>query len=111
MKEYIFVYGMFRDAARPMLGEIISYGRTSVKGTLYKVNEFYPGFVEHGNNDVWGEVFLIDSYIFEKLDEFEGDEYSRVKLITSNNLVCNVYTYTDSIDGFRIIKSGDWLLR
>lgn len=111
MREYIFVYGMFRDAARPMLGEIISCGRTSIKGSLYKVNEFYPGFVLDGDDTVFGEVFLIDPIVFEKLDEFEGTEYTRMKLKTKNDLECWIYVYISSLDNCREIKSGDWLLR
>jgi gamma-glutamylcyclotransferase (GGCT)/AIG2-like uncharacterized protein YtfP len=111
MKEYLFVYGMFRDAARPMLGDIISCGRTSVKGKLYKVNEFYPGFVESDTNNIWGEVFLVDSNIFPSLDNFEGNEYVRKKIKTKNDLECWIYVYIDSINSFSEIESGDWLLR
>ena len=42
MKEYIFVYGLFRDQARNLLGDYTTCGRANVQGTLYKVNEFYP---------------------------------------------------------------------
>lgn len=111
MKEYIFVYGMFRDAARPMLGEIISCGRTSVKGTLYKINDFYPGFVLDGDKDIFGEVFLIDPSVFERLDEFEGHEYERRKIMTKNDLECWIYIYTSSLENCKEIKTGDWLLR
>lgn len=111
MKEYLFVYGMFRDAARPMLGEIISCGRTSVKGELYKVNEFYPGFIASEENDVWGEVFLVDASVFTNLDDFEGVEYKRKKIITKNDLECWIYIYKDDMSSYEEIKSGDWLLR
>jgi gamma-glutamylcyclotransferase (GGCT)/AIG2-like uncharacterized protein YtfP len=111
MKEYLFVYGMFRDAARPMLGDKISCGRTYINGTLYKVNDFYPGYVEIGNNDVWGEVFLVDSLIFYELDEFEGKEYHRKKIKTKNDLECWIYVYVSDISSFEEVKSGDWLLR
>jgi gamma-glutamylcyclotransferase (GGCT)/AIG2-like uncharacterized protein YtfP len=86
-RDYIFVYGLFRDQANRLLGDSTFCGKSSVSGKIYKVNEFYPGFV-CGDGVVWGDVYLFDSKLLKDMDEYEGDEYDRVK-----------------------IKSGDWYLR
>jgi gamma-glutamylcyclotransferase (GGCT)/AIG2-like uncharacterized protein YtfP len=108
--EYLFVYGLFRDSARSLLGDIIKCGKATIDGKLYKVNEFYPGFVE-GNGKVFGDVYLINPDVFPKLDEFEGDEYIRKKLRTSTDLDCWVYVYRYDVSKFKEIKGGDWMLR
>lgn len=112
MKEYLFVYGMFRDAARPLLGEYIHCGRTSVYGKIYRVNEFYPGYVETNDGSmVYGDIYLIDPSIFPKLDDFEGHEYIRRKIKTTNDIDCWIYEYKYNVNHFKEIKSGDWLIR
>lgn len=111
MKEYLFTYGMFRDAARPLLGDYINCGRSQVRGKLYRVNEFYPGFVESKDGVVNGDVYLIDPSIFDELDDFEGDEYIRRKIFTVNDLECWIYEYQKDVSNFKEIKSGDWILR
>lgn len=111
MKVYLFVYGMFRDSAKPLLGELFSCGRASVDGEIYKVNDFYPGFKRNSKSKVWGEVFLIDEDLFPKLDEFEGEEFERKKIVTSTDLNCWIYEYKEDCSKFKKIKSGDWLLR
>lgn len=110
MKEYLFVYGLFRDSARNLLGEFIKCGKAFISGDLYKVSEFYPGY-KKGNGQVWGDVYLIDPSILDELDEFEGDEYIRTKVITSTDVYCWVYEYKNDTSNFEIIEGGDWLLR
>jgi gamma-glutamylcyclotransferase (GGCT)/AIG2-like uncharacterized protein YtfP len=109
--EYIFVYGMFRDSARDLLGEKTFCGKSTIRGKLYRVDNFYPGFVSGVDGKVVGDVYLIDPIVFEKLDEFEGDEYTRKKVRTSTDLDCWVYEYKYDVSGFKEIKSGDWMLR
>ena len=48
---------------------------------------------------------------FDNLDEFEGDEYIRTKVITSSDLDCWIYEYKYDVSNFKEIKSGDWMLR
>jgi gamma-glutamylcyclotransferase (GGCT)/AIG2-like uncharacterized protein YtfP len=110
-KEYLFVYGLFRDSARPLLGEYIVCGKSSVKGQLFLVNEFYPGWISNSKNTVWGDIFMIEPDVFSKLDEFEGSEYRRRKIKTLNDIECWIYEYIHNTDRFKEIKSGDWLLR
>jgi gamma-glutamylcyclotransferase (GGCT)/AIG2-like uncharacterized protein YtfP len=108
--EYLFVYGVFRDSARTLLGETKFCGKGTIDGRLFKVNEFYPGYVK-GDGKIVGDVYLVDPIIFDKLDEFEGDEYIRTKARTSTDVECWVYEYKYDTKGIKEIKSGDWMLR
>lgn len=111
MKEYLFVYGLFRDASRNLLGEWVFCGKASVSGKLYKVNEFYPGIDITGKGKVWGDVYMIDPAVFPLLDEFEGDEYIRRKIKTSTDIECWIYEYKYDVSTFKEIVGGDWMLR
>lgn len=108
--EYLFVYGLFRDSARGLLGKKTFCGKATIKGKIYRVDDFYPGFVK-GDGKVVGDVYLIDPIVFDNLDEFEGDEYIRTKVITSSDLDCWIYEYKYDVSSFKEIKSGDWMLR
>lgn len=55
--EYLFVYGLFRDSGKNLLGECTYYGKSFINGKLYRVNEFYPGFVFDKKSKVWGDVY------------------------------------------------------
>lgn len=110
MREYLFVYGQFRDTARKLLQDPVFCGKATINGKIYKVNEFYPGFVD-GKGKILGDVYLIDPVLFPELDEFEGDEYVRTKVKTSTDIECWVYKYIHDVKGFEEIKGGDWWLR
>ena len=110
-KEHIFVYGMFRDTAKSLLEETVFCGKAFVSGKIYKVNNFYPGFKREQIGKVWGDVFLISSDVIHKLDEFEGHEYTREKIITSTDVDCWIYVFNGDVSGYEEIKGGDWLLR
>jgi gamma-glutamylcyclotransferase (GGCT)/AIG2-like uncharacterized protein YtfP len=109
--EYLFVYGLFRDSARNLLGEFTKCGRAHVNGKIYKVNEFYPGLIEYKKSKVFGDVYLINPEVLPSLDEFEGDEYTRKKIKTSTDLECWVYVYKYEVSNFKEIEGGDWMLR
>jgi gamma-glutamylcyclotransferase (GGCT)/AIG2-like uncharacterized protein YtfP len=109
--EYLFVYGLFRDQSKTLLGDCTFCGKASITGKLYRVSEFYPGFNRHGDGKVWGDVYMIDPIIFPKLDEFEGHEYIRTKIRTSTDIDCWIYEYKYDTFGFKEVKGGDWMLR
>ena len=109
--EYLFVYGLFRDSGKRILGECTYCGRASINGKLYKVNEFYPGYVIDKKSKVFGDVYLVDPSNFPQMDEYEGDEYFRTKVRTSTDIECWVYQYKYDVTKFEEIKGGDWMLR
>jgi len=109
--EYLFVYGLFRDSGKSLLKDATYCGRTTIEGRIYYVNEFYPGFVRDKGHKTWGDVYLINPDIFTDLDEYEGDEYKRTKIVTDSDIECWIYEYKFDVSGFKEIKSGDWMLR
>jgi gamma-glutamylcyclotransferase (GGCT)/AIG2-like uncharacterized protein YtfP len=109
-KDYIFVYGLFRDQSKKLLGDCVHCGKTFINGRLWKVNEFYPGFTK-GGGKVWGDVYLFDSSLLGEMDEYEGDEYKRVRIKTASDIECWVYEYKFDTKDIIEIKSGDWYLR
>jgi len=110
--EYIFIYGVFRDAYNPILGDYIFCDRGFVFGGLWKVNEFYPGFKRDPPiGKVWGDLILVDGGILEELDKFEGDEYCRKKIWTSLGEWAWIWEWQGSVEGSNLIRSGDWILR
>ena len=112
LMEYLFIYGVFRDVSSPLLEDSIFCDSAFIYGKLYRVNKFYPGYVaEDCDNKIHGDVYLIDSSLFEKLDEYEGDEYIRRKIWTSIGLEVWIYEYIHDTSNFEEIESGDWLLR
>lgn len=110
--EYLFAYGLFRDVSFPLLKESLFCDSAFVFGNLYKVNEFYPGYVSKNcETKVHGDIYLIDESLFEQLDEYEGKEYNRRKVWTSVGLEVWIYEYIHDVSNCEEIKSGDWLLR
>jgi len=108
--ENIFIYGLFRDQARTLLGCLKSHGTHFVQGKIYKVNEFYPGF-KPGSGRVIGELIGVESSVLPQLDEYEGFEYDRVKIVTESGINCWIYQYKGDVSNFLEIKAGDWMLR
>ena len=111
MSEYLFVYGQFRDIGRSLLGNATFCGKASVCGKLYRVNDFYPGIIVGVGGIVWGDVYLINPSVFPSLDEFEGEEYRRIRTRTSTDIECWIYEYCQDVSRFREISGGDWIIR
>ena len=109
--EYLFVYGLFRDSGKRVLGECTYCGRANINGKLYRVNEFYPGYIPDEKSKVYGDVYLVNPNNFSAMDEYEGDEYFRTKVRTSTDIDCWVYQYKYDVVNFEEIKGGDWMLR
>lgn len=110
-RDYIFVYGLFRDQAKNLLGFIEHLGKATVDGEIYKVNEFYPGFIRGRKGKVYGDVYIFNRENLPQLDEYEGDEYDRKRIMTSLGIECWIYEFKYDVSGFDLIKAGDWMLR
>lgn len=120
---FLFVYGTLRkDTSHPMSEWVNKHARYvgigKVKGLLYQIS-WYPAFVKSNNSQyfVVGDLYEIDEknirHFFTKLDEYEGDEYDRllIEVETDNvNRMAFIYVFNKSVDGFKRIVSGDFLL-
>lgn len=111
MPTHIFVYGLFRCSAKPLLGNMVFVARDTVTGHLYRVNDHYPGFVPGADGLVWGDVCVVDESVLPALDEFEGPEFRRRRIVTSLGHECWVYEFIDEVGDARRIRGGDWILR
>ncbi len=96
-RENLFVYGTLKyEPYKSLLGDYVWIENTSVKGKLVLVEGIYPGFVE-GRGKVVGELYEIDVNFFGALDAYEGDLYSRRKILTSTGKECWIYEYKPDI--------------
>jgi gamma-glutamylcyclotransferase (GGCT)/AIG2-like uncharacterized protein YtfP len=106
----LFIYGTLRKEAKSHIKPSKSLGLDSVQGKIYDINGHYPGF-KHGKKKVIGEVVEIDEDKLNLIDAYEGDEYNRVKVTTTNGNEAWIYEYIPEIAKSKEIKSGDWLNR
>jgi gamma-glutamylcyclotransferase (GGCT)/AIG2-like uncharacterized protein YtfP len=114
VKDFIFVYGLFRDQSKSILGEDATHcGRATVNGSLWKVNDFYPGFKKSifRSYKVYGDIYFFRSDLLDQMDEYEGDEYRRIRIKTSAGIKCWIYEWKSNVDGLKEITCGDWFLR
>jgi gamma-glutamylcyclotransferase (GGCT)/AIG2-like uncharacterized protein YtfP len=108
MASNLFIYGTLRKEAKSHLKPSKSLGLDSVRGKIYDINGHYPGF-KHGDGKVIGEIVEIDEDNLDLIDYYEGDDYKRVKITTSNGKEAWIYEYTPEVSKSKLIKSGDWL--
>lgn len=84
--DYLFVYGTLRNNFSLKLKDQVAkdfqyVGKAKVGASLYDLGK-YPGAIkENNNNEVIGDVFLIDNpdRTFKILDKYEGDKFTRNK--------------------------------
>ena len=109
---HLFVYGTLRPDStawhrlRPYVaGEPVA---TRVTGTLYDTGRGYPAFCR-GSSAVsgWTVTLRTPASALAELDEYEGDEYRRVRVIDSAGELCWVYLWVTSMVGMRPL-SGHW---
>jgi gamma-glutamylcyclotransferase (GGCT)/AIG2-like uncharacterized protein YtfP len=125
--DFLFTYGtLMQGFSNPFAARLHTLstfeGKGSFPGKLYKI-DWYPGAVyEKGNeNSIHGEVYRIinPEVLFPELDAYEDvfeDEEKSLYLrkiipvlMDSNTVIpCWVYLYNQKVDGFEIIKSGDF---
>lgn len=120
----VAVYGLLRSGESGfdrfgLAGAFKALGPCLIPGRLFDLGA-YPGLVD-GRGEVVGELFEVrDVGVMPALDAFEdywpGDpqrsRYERVKLdLITPQRSAWVYRWTQSLDGARLIESGDWMQR
>ena len=115
MKQCIFVYGTLRKRAshHRNLHDAQWLANAWVKGVLYSMG-WYPAMVltENGETKVRGEIYLIDEKTLAELDDYEGDQYQRVRIVAEDDHGCTHQAWiweARTIADQPIILSGDWL--
>jgi gamma-glutamylcyclotransferase (GGCT)/AIG2-like uncharacterized protein YtfP len=109
---HLFVYGTLRPDSsawhllRPyVVGEPVA---AWVAGALYDTGRGYPAFCR-GADEVpgWTVTLRSPAAALAALDEYEGEEYRRVRVVDSGGRLCWVYLWVTSMVGLRPL-AGRW---
>lgn len=102
--EYVYVYGTLRPGGRIL---------HRIPGVMYDLGS-YPGVVRQplSHLSFFAEKIRVDKFRLSRLDQYEGyDEndkngslYLRVPYLDGW-----LYVYNQPLQGYEIVKSGDWL--
>lgn len=109
MTDLLFVYGTLRSEfqnryARLLRGNATLLGKTTVRGSIYRIQHF-PAFRPEPAGEVQGELYRLHdpAQTLSALDEYEGEEFERVLIDGAW-----IYRYkTQPPEGARI-ASGDF---
>ncbi|MFI9010482.1 gamma-glutamylcyclotransferase [Actinosynnema sp. NPDC053489] len=110
----VFVYGTLQPGmpAWPLVERFVSGGpaRASLPGTLHDTGRGYPAFRPGGAGAVPGYVLRVErpEEALPALDEYEGDEYRRVRVTLADGQVCWTYVWAGSVGDMPVL-SGGWV--
>lgn len=81
--------------------------RAEVPGTLYDTGEGYPGLLLGTGGLVPGWVLPLADPVaaLAALDEYEGEEYRRIRLTLADGTVCWTYVFAAATTGFRVVPA------
>lgn len=111
----LFVYGtLMRDQAAASLmtdGVFVESAVTEPRFSLVNLGE-YPALADFGNQSVRGEVYLVNTALLLRLDEYEGDQYTRRSINLRGTKPASAYIWrVANFSGMPLIDSGDWRKR
>lgn len=114
LHELVFVYGTLRQkGSNSWRMEGATFMATAItSGHLYRV-DWYPGakFDETAAHSIVGEIYSLAPEHLQTLDQFEGEEYERIKIMVTtdtNQQKIWAWEYQYPIDSLKKIPSGDW---
>jgi len=119
-QDYLFVYGTLRNdynlKLKNQVAKDLEYvGQGKVKANLYDLGK-YPGAIrENNNNEVVGDVFLIENpdRTFKILDKYEGEKFTRnknrIRLRSGKLIDAWIYWYNQIPKEKQKIKYKDYL--
>lgn len=121
MVDLLFVYGTLRSEfdnryTRLLRAEARLIGPATVLGSIFRISH-YPGFRLEPAGEVLGELWQLNSpeKTLAELDEYEGEEYSRVAVEVSKGqkawITAWIYEYRVQPEESRRIASGDFCAR
>jgi gamma-glutamylcyclotransferase (GGCT)/AIG2-like uncharacterized protein YtfP len=107
----LFVYGTLRPGSRAwhLLAPHVAGTPVAgaLDGVLYDTGYGYPAF-RHGDGAVPGWTVTLRAPVaaFAELDEYEGDDYRRVRVVDSGGRLCWTYLWTAPVAGLRVLPDG-----
>lgn len=110
----VFVYGTLRRGAAQChrMAGAEWLGPGVVRGELFRVS-WYPGLVLRVDRGVVkGDVFAVDDELLERLDEYEGHEYRRVRVAVEGDATGDawIWEWAGEVPPEGSVVSGDWLM-
>jgi gamma-glutamylcyclotransferase (GGCT)/AIG2-like uncharacterized protein YtfP len=110
----LFVYGTLapeQEAWSLIAPHVTHLAENAVPGILYDTGRGYPGAVfTNANGIVHGWCCTLADAPFERLDEFEGDEYERVDVCCVDGTDAFAYQWTASLAGCEPVPHGRWAM-
>ncbi|MBP2474947.1 gamma-glutamylcyclotransferase (GGCT)/AIG2-like uncharacterized protein YtfP [Crossiella equi] len=78
-----------------------------VPGTLYDTGEGYPGLLLGTGEPVPGHLLELADPVraLAALDEYEGEEYRRLRITLADGVVCWTYVFAAPVAGFRVVPA------
>jgi gamma-glutamylcyclotransferase (GGCT)/AIG2-like uncharacterized protein YtfP len=114
-KSLVFVYGTLRSGASNhwRMKDSRFLGHATARGQLFQI-DWYPGaiFAPNDPNQIVGEIYDVPDSVLGELDQFEGQEYERVRVtakVDDRYEQAWAWNYRLPIDEQKRIPSGDWL--
>ncbi|GAA0648584.1 hypothetical protein GCM10010174_85030 [Kutzneria viridogrisea] len=108
----VFVYGTLQPGGRAWrLIRPMVVGRprpVRVPGTLYDTGLGYPALRLGGSGEVPGAVLTLrdPAACLPVLDEYEGEQYRRVRVTLPDGEVCWTYVWIEAVRGMRVLAEG-----
>lgn len=108
----VFVYGTLRPGdthwrliSPYVIGEPVE---TTLTGTLYDTGLGYPALHQTGAGLVPGWTLRLreSARALPELDDYEGPEYRRVRVVDSNGRLCWTYLWIEPVAGFSPLSDG-----
>ncbi|MES2996052.1 MAG: gamma-glutamylcyclotransferase family protein [Verrucomicrobiota bacterium] len=115
MTDLVFVYGTLRGGGSNhwRMENATSIGTAKILGMLFRVDH-YPALIpDDTQGAVTGEVYRTDSDLLGRLDDYEGDQYTRVlhrvTLEDAAQIEVWLWRWNRPMAGLERIPGGDWL--
>jgi gamma-glutamylcyclotransferase (GGCT)/AIG2-like uncharacterized protein YtfP len=109
----LFVYGLLQpgEPSWPLVAPHAAGEprRASVRGVVYDTGLGYPGLHRGtGGGDAPGWLVPVrdPAALLPTLDEFEGAQYRRERVVTADGTVCWSYVWADAFEGLRPLPAG-----
>jgi gamma-glutamylcyclotransferase (GGCT)/AIG2-like uncharacterized protein YtfP len=111
----VFVYGTLVPGGRyydVVAAVVVAHRPARVHGRLFDTGRGYPAAMfDDGPAEISGVVLTLSDAqrSLARLDRFEGDEYVRREVVTTNGDSVWSYEWQSDLAGFAEVQGGVWL--
>jgi gamma-glutamylcyclotransferase (GGCT)/AIG2-like uncharacterized protein YtfP len=109
--ELLFVYGTLQPGASAwhlMEPHVVESEETHLPGTLFDTGQGYPALRPGAGLGVPGFVLRLKSpeEALPLLDEYEGEDYRRVRVVLPDGRIAWTYLWTAAVQGMSVLPNG-----